>query len=328
MKAGKWAVAALKAAWRRTAAVNLIVTRRCDLACSYCHAVRKGRELDPQDWLRIAQRLSTRFSAFTVSGGEPLLYKGLPDVINGLSRLGIAGLCTNARLIEEDHLRAMSGLDYLNFSIDCTTTSSPSAASSAKTAFGKLPMLAAHGRRNSIEIFGTTVVTSRNLPEVPGIVREMSRHGIPLNLQLVLRPGAEDAFDSTEKIGELGRLQHELIAMKRGGYLIDESEDYIAGWVPHVEGRRAVRCHAGKVYLAVDTDGRLMPCQDTPAVGLPIPEIADLDAALRELPGSIPGQCRCWWNCYHRYQDWERNPWAYLFQAGLGAARGTGRLSA
>jgi MoaA/NifB/PqqE/SkfB family radical SAM enzyme len=313
MRIKKWAKATLKAAWRRTAAVNLIVTRRCDLACSYCHALRKGPELSPAEWIGIAEKLSRRFSVFTVSGGEPLLYKGLPELINGLSQIGIAGLCTNARLIKEHHLAAMHGLDYLNFSIDhmgdCLT--------SKKTAFGKLPLLAEYAKRHSFELFGTAVITSRNIDAIPDVAREMTRHNIPLNLQLVQNPGVADAFDTPEKTTQLARLQTELLAMKRGGYLIDESDEYINGFTSYTRGDCAVTCHAGDVYLAVDTDGRLMPCQDTAAVGASLLQTTDIDAALRDLPKSIPENCRCWWNCYHRYQDWKENPLSFLVQSGL-----------
>ena len=136
MKVKKWAATALRAAWRRTAAINLIVTRRCDLACGYCHAVRPAKELPPEDWLRMAQALSQRFSVFTVSGGEPLLYKRLPELINGLSRIGIAGLCSNIRMLTASHLDAMRGLDYLNFSIDHPAGACDDERISRKDAFG------------------------------------------------------------------------------------------------------------------------------------------------------------------------------------------------
>lgn len=313
MRLTKWTRATLKSAWHRTAAVNLIVTRRCDLACSYCHAVRKGPELAPADWLRIANKLSKRFSVFTISGGEPLLYKGLPDLINGIARIGIAGLCTNARIIKEHHLQAMPGLDYLNFSIDHTGDCSVS----KKDAFGKLPLLTEYARRHSFELFGTAVITSRNIDVIPDVAREMARHGIALNLQLVQNPGALDAFDTPAKLVQLARLQTELLAMKRGGVLIDESDAYIKGMTAYVEGSCAVTCHAGDAYLAVDTDGRLMPCQASAAVGASLLGMGDIDAAVRALPQSIGSDCRCWWNCYHRYQAWKKSPLAFLVQSGL-----------
>jgi MoaA/NifB/PqqE/SkfB family radical SAM enzyme len=313
MRIGKWAKAALRAAWHRTATVNLIVTRRCDLACGYCQARGKGPELTPDEWLRIARRLAGRYSVFTVSGGEPLLYKALPELINGLSRIGIAGLCTNARLLDEGHLRAMHGLDYLNFSIDHTGD----AASSKKTAFGKLPLLAHYARRNRFELRGTAVVTSRNCEAIPAVVRELADYGIPLNLVPVQNPGPQDAFDTPAKVARLEALQQELLAMKRDGLPIDESDAFIQGMAAFAGGSAGVTCHAGSVYMAVDSDGRPMPCQDVAAVGEPLHLTRDIDAALRTLPQSVPAQCRCWWNCYERYAQWQRNPWSFLARSAL-----------
>ncbi|MFC1452752.1 radical SAM protein [Verrucomicrobiota bacterium] len=313
----KWAMAALRAAFHRTGAVNLIVTRRCDLACPYCYARRDGPELLPGDWLRIAEILSSRFAAFTVSGGEPLLYDGLPDLVNGLSRIGIAGLCTNARIIEEAHLAAMHGLDYLNFSIDHTGDS----AASEKTAFGKIPLMAEYARKNSYELFGTAVITCRNVDSIPAVVRKLADHGIPTNLQLIQNPASGYAFDTPEKLSQLNSLQDELLSLKRNGYPIEESVDYIQGLVPFVKGERSVICHAGDTYLAVDTDGRLMPCQDAPAVGMPLQDMTDAKSALHALRGSAPSPCRCWWNCYHRYESWRRSPLRFILSSFLDRAR-------
>lgn len=314
MRVGKWAKASLRAAWQRTAAINLIVTRRCDLACSYCTAHGKSRDLQPRDWIKIARRLAHRFSVFTVSGGEPLLYKNLPEIINVVSQIGIAGLCTNARLLDDSHLRAMHGLDYLNFSIDHTGDSD----ASPKTAYGKLPLMTEYAKRHSFELRGTAVITSRNVESIVGVARELARHDVPLNLQLVQHPGPQDAFDTPAKIARLKSLQNELLALKRSGVRIDEPDAYIEGFVPFVQGRAAATCLAGKSYLAVDSDGRLMPCQDTAAVGASLHhDTTDVDAALRTLPQAVPGGCSCWWNCYHRNAAWVKNPVAFVAQSLL-----------
>jgi len=317
MRLGKWAKAALRAAWYRTATVNLNVTRRCDLACSYCTVYGKGyAEIAPEQWLEIARRLSRRYAVFTVSGGEPLLYKGLPELVDGLARLGIAGLVTNVRTLTEAHLEAMPGLDYLNFSID--QVAEPGA--SPKDAFGKLPMLRDYARRNGFRLFGTAVITSRTVDSVPGVVEFMAAHGIPLNLQLVQHPGPEDAFDTPEKVTALGRLQARLVELKRAGWPIAEPESYLRGFVAYVEGRAAVPCHAGDTYLTIDTDGRPMPCHDVSATGASLVD-GDVAVKLERLPEAVPEGCRCWWNCYHWYGDWRRNPLAYLARSARDGLR-------
>lgn len=312
MRIRKWAKTALQAAWRGTSVANLIVTRRCDLACSYCTARGKSPDLAASDWIKIARRLSHRFSVFTVSGGEPLLYKGLTELMDALSQTGLAGLCTNARTLEEQHLEAMPGLDYLNFSIDHTGDSSHS----PKDAFGKLEMMSHYARRHSFVLRGTAVITSRSVDSIDGIVRKLAAHDIPVNLQLVQNPGPADAFDTPEKLARLRRLQDEIVQLKQRGFDIDETGDYIRGFAPFIEKQAAVKCRAGSAYLAVDHDGRLMPCQSSAATGEPLHhDTTDVDAALRALPMAVPEQCRCWWNCYHRDAAWTKNPVAFAGQA-------------
>lgn len=308
MKKRKWIRAALKAAFHRTTTVNLIVTRRCDLACSYCRAVRKTPEITVENWLAIASRLSSKFSVFTVSGGEPLLYPDLPKLINGLSRIGLAGLCTNLRRIDSAFLESSDELDYLNFSIDQLDGES----ASRKDSFGKIPLLLEFSKRNRFALYGTAVITWRNVEAIPALAEYMHASGIPLNLQLVQNPTTENAFCSDDRLQRLHQLQQELLAMKRAGFAIEESDAYLEGMQAFVTGGRSVKCLAGESYLAVDTDGRLMACQDSNAWGPPLHEVDDVAALLDRVKFSKRPGCRCWWNCYHRYARWNENPWRLL----------------
>ena len=305
----RWARAALRAAWHRTASANLLVTRRCDLTCGYCHVYGQGHaEISPVEWLEIARRLSRRYAVFTVTGGEPLLYKGLPELVAGLEKLGLVGLCSNVRTLSEAHLKEMPGLDYLNFSIDGTHAS----PGSPKFAYDKFELMREYARRNGFRLFGTAVVTARTLDGIPDVVRRLAAERIPINIQLVQDPAPEDAFDTPTKRAALGALQRELLAMKRSGYPIAEPDDYLDGFVAFVEGRAAVPCHAGETYLAVDTDGRPKPCHAVGATGSSLID-GDIRVSLEALPEAVPDGCHCWWNCHHWYGDWRRSPLAYVY---------------
>lgn len=311
MRILKWTNATMRSIIHRTATVNLIVTRRCDLACSYCHARQNTPEISHDDWIRIVDILSKKFSVFTVSGGEPLLYSNLPSLINRISRRGIAALCTNCRILDQNHLEEMTGLDYLNFSIDHTGGSDVS----DKTAYGKLSLMSEYASRNSFELQGTAVITARNIEAIPTVIKELATYRIPANLQLVQRVENEDAFDSPDKIAQLKQLSAELIKMKQGGYPIWESDAYIDGFADFVENKQAVRCLAGKAYLAVDSDGHLMACQDIKPSDISLRDRDDLEQALKRLTDSIPLGCRCWWNCYHQYARWYNNPASFLISS-------------
>ena len=109
--------------------VRLSVTDRCDLRCSYC--MPKGfRDFEePEHWLRFDEierviaafaRLGTR--RIRLTGGEPLVRKGLPELASSLARLtGVEdlSLSTNAtRLARHASVLRQAGVRRLNISLD------------------------------------------------------------------------------------------------------------------------------------------------------------------------------------------------------------------
>ncbi|UTH73232.1 GTP 3',8-cyclase MoaA [Chromobacterium sp. IIBBL 290-4] len=109
--------------------LRLSVTDRCDLRCSYCLPKGfKGFE-EPAQWLTFdeIERVASAFSRLGVqrlrlTGGEPLLRRGLSELAGRLSALpGLAdlSLSTNATQLEK-HAAALrrAGVSRLNVSLD------------------------------------------------------------------------------------------------------------------------------------------------------------------------------------------------------------------
>lgn len=76
-------------------------TWACQFRCSYCSVHARGLEKDPRtlhwrrwaDWIRQLPASST----IEISGGEPLLYRGLIDLLRAIVEMGLGwGLTTNA----------------------------------------------------------------------------------------------------------------------------------------------------------------------------------------------------------------------------------------
>ena len=64
--------------------IALFLTFRCCYNCSYCiNWKHLARERDTEYWIRCFRNLETDLSV-TLSGGEPSLYKGFYEVINGI----------------------------------------------------------------------------------------------------------------------------------------------------------------------------------------------------------------------------------------------------
>ncbi len=114
---------------RRINYMRISVTDRCNLRCFYCRGVQDfefiphGEVLSYEEILRLV-RLALRLGIdrFRITGGEPLVRKGLDSLIAGIFSLpGIkdVSLTTNGLLLAEnlEKLRA-AGLRRLNISLD------------------------------------------------------------------------------------------------------------------------------------------------------------------------------------------------------------------
>ena len=103
--------------------VTLVVTRRCNLACTYCFEYDHVSEPVPAGALlqRIDRLSSLGTSIVTISGGEPLMHPDLEQVVDQIRRQGIiATVITNGYLLTENRIGRLNsaGLDYLQISID------------------------------------------------------------------------------------------------------------------------------------------------------------------------------------------------------------------
>lgn len=98
---------------------------RCNLKCRHCYmeGAPSRREQLPLDRVIAAVEESDKLGIGTLylTGGEPLLYRGLPDVLRAAARVpGLeTTLCTNATLIDGRHIALFKENNVrLNVSID------------------------------------------------------------------------------------------------------------------------------------------------------------------------------------------------------------------
>lgn len=106
--------------------VHLIVTRRCNLACTYCNEYDKVSPPVPADDLlrRVDQLAGLGTGIVTISGGEPMLHPDLDAVVARIRARGmIATAITNGYLLTRDRIERLNaaGLDHLQISIDNVT---------------------------------------------------------------------------------------------------------------------------------------------------------------------------------------------------------------
>ena len=104
--------------------LQIHATRRCNLRCSHCYSVsgpEERTELEPgllANAIRAAKE--NGFNVVGFSGGEPLMYKGLPQVLDAARDCGmVATLTSNGMLLNKKNVDMLKGrVNLIAISID------------------------------------------------------------------------------------------------------------------------------------------------------------------------------------------------------------------
>lgn len=122
--------ALLDARGRALRDLRVSVTDRCNFRCRYCMPreqftgkpfLPRGEILSFEEISRVARILSRKgLEKIRITGGEPLLRRGLPHLVESLAQLGLdLALTTNGVLLEKQaHALRAAGLNRLTVSLD------------------------------------------------------------------------------------------------------------------------------------------------------------------------------------------------------------------
>lgn len=112
-----------------TRVVQIHPTRRCNLRCHHCYSSSSPDERDMLDVALIFSAIDDAaelgYNWISVSGGEPLLYRPLPELLQHTKRRGLhTAIATNGMLLRPRLLDAIAPhIDLLAISIDGTPES-------------------------------------------------------------------------------------------------------------------------------------------------------------------------------------------------------------
>lgn len=248
-----------------------LVTERCPFDCAYCCIPTLPPSPPPRNEMTTAQALAflqdcveTGVAAVTFHGGEPFLRKDLPDLVGHLVAAGVhVATSTKLRLPESTVARlAAAGLEELQVSIDAVE------AAIADSVVGRpgflagalhnLEILQHHGIRPKVN----TVVTARNLSEIPAVIRTVYERGVrKVTLSGYLRSfwKHDDALlPDPEELrvldGEVSRLAETLPGLEVTMCPLEDPRDSSLA----KEGFAA--CSGGTSGLVVGADGRVSIC--------------------------------------------------------------------
>ncbi|HEX7049698.1 MAG TPA: radical SAM protein [Longimicrobiales bacterium] len=161
---------------------QLIVTRRCNLACGYCNEFDQVSKPVPYDELVRRMDHLTDVLGVTIMdflGGEPLLHPRIADLVAHARRKGCwTNIITNGLLLSERMVRSLNeaGLDSMCVSID-RINPTDFTHKGLRPLRRKLRALREHA---TFQVETNTVLCEETLDEFETLVLELKRLGFPV----------------------------------------------------------------------------------------------------------------------------------------------------
>ncbi|MFP3870538.1 MAG: radical SAM protein [Syntrophobacteria bacterium] len=275
--------------------LNLEVTQRCNLRCTFCDYWKcKGPENRLEDYTPIVRHLNPLH--LTITGGEPLLRSDLEKIVHSIrtqTSFVYMNLITNGSLLSIDRALSLwhAGLNQLSVSLDFPDERHD--RNRGKTGLWRhlqqtLPRLA----ETEIDNLGlNTVIMKENLGDLLEIARTAKSWGFKVSYS-TYNPFKSDNPEHLIPAGQLKRLEQvigELITWKRQHGNITNSDFYLNNIPGYFRGRGISGCLAGRKWVQVSPEGTLRRCSDKEDLG-----------DWREFkPNQVPfTSCReCWYAC-------------------------------
>jgi MoaA/NifB/PqqE/SkfB family radical SAM enzyme len=253
--------------------VQLVVIRRCNLACGYCNEYDDSSPPVPTEVLFERIRKIRALGAWSIefTGGEPLLHPDLPELIREAKRQRIyrAMLITNAFLLNEEKVEALNaaGLDHLQVSVDGLEPNDVT-MKTLKPLRAKLEVLARVAR---FKVTLSGVIGSTAVDDVLEVVQFAQQHRFRPRVLLI------HGEDGSLQLGPAAQAQYRAVRRAIGGRF-DESHDYRSRLLA---GEPApFKCRAGARYLYVDEFGVVRWCsQQRARFGIPLADYTQRDLA-------------------------------------------------
>jgi MoaA/NifB/PqqE/SkfB family radical SAM enzyme len=264
-------------------AASLYTTHRCNLRCLYCSSpFRETDELGTEQWLSIVDELAELgCQRVGILGGEPLLRRDTPDIIERVHDRGMSCVLTSNGTLVAKHVHRLRRLDTLVLSLDAVGEATDEVRGAGVYESVRRAVRAA--RAHGIPIKLNAVLSAKTAPGLDEMIRFVEENDLSITFN-AMRSGDPDLWRDAatikdedeairrtlERVAALARTNPRVLfaetsyryAARWGDYSRDRAEAHeLASDDPRLEG--APRCQAGRYYMAIDPDGTVYPCPVT-----------------------------------------------------------------
>lgn len=311
----------LKIPTHKISGVGIIITRNCNLECEYCNVIRSKnkKELSADEWKKIIWKfIKNKHIHFVFTGGEALLYKDIFEVLKFTSKHALVSLISNGKTLNESNLKKLKDIDYLNISID-----SISGNEISEKTFNKktMDLVKKYSKKYGFKVQVTNVITSKNIKEIPDIIKKVSAYGFSTLLSIIhsdkgnydfRRNKPELEFNTKEDINNLIWLKEKLKHMRKNGYKISESYDFLDDLINYVTGKFKMPCYAGEKYFEINNDGFIKGCHDCNSSNVNGLIFNNYKKMQKNVKETVPKNCNCFYDCYYNTAMAKKKPLTWL----------------
>ncbi len=329
--------------------VQFAVSKNCDLKCRMCHVVesrKHERELSLDEIKRLAETLaSLDIGVLVLTGGEPLLRKDLPQIIEAFISRGInVRLQTNATLATDRRVEALvaAGLKEVTISLDTLDAAKQDDINNSEGSWMRIIRgISVFSRHLPLKgnISGINIVVSRlNLKEIPALIRFTTAIGfyaslIPVHVSdagsrgsaqhegrkkddFIVRADSPDFAFSSDDFPSLDSTYAEVLRMKKNGFLVYNSKRFLRESPDFLKYKRIHwKCDSPALYFSISPEGRFLPCVDIKTdKSMLSPDFAALYRSkvfrreIREIVERCPG---CMYACWPEITYLCRDPFVF-----------------
>ena len=275
------------------------ITSACNLRCDFCLVEMKRKPVSLDQALAMADELIARnVDKVLLSGGEPLLFRGVEHVMRRLLDGGVlVKLLTNGTVENEAVFRMIEQDPGIEVSLSVLSVRPEKADAIFRRAGAWAKLCATLDRLPPAQVNIITAVSTENYDEVEEILDWAAARGIPgISVINVFKDPTsparfrDDCRDYTIERSRVDALFDRLTAKRAeyAGRMVIRTTQF--------RGCGGEECGAGRSVLYIDSLGRLLPCTLTDntvwrerAAGLGIGEAMDMYA--REIDGLPASSC-------------------------------------
>lgn len=276
---------------------QVVVTRRCNLACGYCNEYDDFSPPVPLPTLlaRIDHLASLKTASITFTGGEPLLHPNLEDIIRAARGRGmIVTMITNGFRLSRKRIERLNatGLQGMQISIDNLVADEIS-MKSLESVERKLELLSKYATFK-VNVNSVLGISDERTKDVIVVARTAAKYGFQHSVGVLhdgsgmlkaLSPVQMDAYRQVTKISP--SLVHSLnYRLFQKNLMHGEPNDW--------------KCRAGARYLYICEDGKVHWCsQQRGYPGIPLLEYTreDIRREFHTEKGCAP---TCTLSCVHQ----------------------------